>query len=30
MVGTNLIHRICLAQVQVAGNESDLVSNTGH
>ena len=30
MVGTSLIHRICLAQVEVAGNESDLVSNTGH
>lgn len=30
MVGTSLIHRICLAQVEVAGNASDLVSNTGH
>ena len=29
MVGTSLSHRMCLAEVKVARNESDLVSNTG-
>ena len=30
MVVTSLIHRMCLAEAEVAGNDSDLVSNTGH